>query len=101
MRFFYTRSLTDVKLLSFLASLLMRKGNLVGLQIGRRNEPNGSYDLALFRFQLTRADRFVNGLAGDPELACGFGYREGFFGGHTFLGITALLIDSNRNRHGF
>lgn len=77
----------------------MREGNLIALQGGRRNEPNGPYDLASLRFQLTRADRFVNGLAGDPELVCSLGDGVGglFLGGHSL----SHVFGDRRHRQAF
>jgi hypothetical protein len=84
-------SLTYVQLLLSFCSLLMRKGNLIVLYGGDRNKPNDFHDTAPLRFQFVCFDSFVNGLARDPELLCGFGDREGFFC-MAFLAITGLLV---------
>ena len=94
-------SLTYVQLLLSFCSLLMRKGNLIVLYGGDRNKPNDFHDTAPLRFQFVCFDSFVNGLARDPELLCGFGDREGFFCGHGFPRYHRSLGRSNRNRYGF
>jgi hypothetical protein len=58
------------------------------LVAGGKKDPNGN----------TRADRFVNGLAGDPELVCGFGYRVAglLFGGHKLYFMSSAIAGRGR-----